>query len=114
MSLPFLNVLQQGKVSSVCGDPNDLVNDRQEPQRVFKPNGAPLAEGLDRHLHKMRGSPPRVSATEMLWSWLGAFLGIGAVALVGQWFLAGADNLLTIKSGGARTTLATDVAIPID
>jgi CBS-domain-containing membrane protein len=61
------------------------------------------------YAQKMRGtrqgSPPRVSASEILWSWLGAFLGIGAVALVGRLSLGGADNLLMIGSLGASAVL---------
>ncbi|MEA3277153.1 MAG: HPP family protein [Pseudomonadota bacterium] len=52
-----------------------------------------------------RGSPPRVSTSEVLWSWLGAFIGIGAVALLGQWFFSGTDNLLVIGSFGASAVL---------
>jgi len=60
-------------------------------------------------LHKMRGtlraSPPRVAAAEILWSWLGAFLGIGAVGLLGRFVLAGTDNLFMIGSFGASAVL---------
>jgi len=52
-----------------------------------------------------RGSPPRVSNPEIWWSWLGSFLGIGSVALVSQWFLAGTDSLLMIGSLGASAVL---------
>ncbi len=66
-------------------------------------------EGWKQYLCKMRGipqgSPPRVSVAEVLWSWLGAFLGIGAVALVGQLVLAGTDNLFMIGSFGASAVL---------
>jgi len=67
------------------------------------------ARGLARYLRKMRGttrgSPPRVSTAEILWSWLGAFLGIGTVAAVEQAFLAGTDHLLMIGSLGASAVL---------
>ena len=67
------------------------------------------ARGLARYLGKMRGttrgSPPRVSTAEILWSWLGAFLGIGTVAAVEQAFLAGTDHLLMIGSLGASAVL---------
>ncbi|MFZ5522743.1 MAG: HPP family protein [Pseudomonadota bacterium] len=52
-----------------------------------------------------RGSPPRVSNEEMLWSWIGAFLGIAAVAWVNQLFLAGFDRTLMIGSFGASAVL---------
>ena len=64
---------------------------------------------LVNYLRKMRGStrgsPPRVSSSEIFWSWLGAFLGISAVALVGQRFFPGTDNLLMIGSFGASAVL---------
>lgn len=64
---------------------------------------------LKHYFGKMRGTtrrgPPRVSTTEILWSWLGAFLGIGVVAWVEQWFLEGTDNLLMIGSFGASAVL---------
>jgi CBS-domain-containing membrane protein len=52
-----------------------------------------------------RGSPPRVSGSEVACSWLGAFLGIGAVALSGHWFLRETDNLFLIGSMGASAVL---------
>lgn len=52
-----------------------------------------------------RGSPPRVSNREILWSWLGAFLGISAVAWVNQLFLEGLDLSLMIGSFGASAAL---------
>lgn len=61
------------------------------------------------YLHKMRGttrgSPPRVSYSEMLWSWIGAFLGISAIAWVGNFFLVGHDLSLMIGSFGASAVL---------
>jgi CBS-domain-containing membrane protein len=57
---------------------------------------------------KMKGSassPPTVSMTEIFWSWLGAFLGISAVALLHDQFLAGRDLILIIGSFGASAVL---------
>ena len=57
---------------------------------------------------KMRGttkSPPRVSLAEMAWSWLGAFLGILAVAWLNYKFLAGTAQVLLIGSFGASAVL---------
>ena len=51
------------------------------------------------------GGPPRVSNAEVFWSWLGAFLGIAAVAGVGQFFFAGLDLTLMIGSFGASAVL---------
>jgi len=62
------------------------------------------------YLRKMRGStrgsPPRVSNSEMLWSWIGGFLGIAAVAWVNQLFFEGTDLTLMIGSFGASAVLA--------
>jgi CBS-domain-containing membrane protein len=52
-----------------------------------------------------RGSPPRVSNSEIVWSWVGGFLGIGAVAGVGHLFFAGTDLTLMIGSFGASAVL---------
>jgi len=52
-----------------------------------------------------RGSPPRVSKEEMLWSWLGAFLGIAAVSWVNHLFFEGLDLSLMIGSYGASAVL---------
>ena len=57
---------------------------------------------------KLRGagkSPPRVGLQEIGWSWLGAFLGIAAVALIHFKLLAGTDLLLLIGSFGASAVL---------
>jgi len=61
------------------------------------------------YLKKMRGStrgsPPRVSNSEILWSWIGAFLGIGAVAWLNQHFFSDSDMTLLIGSFGASAVL---------
>jgi len=61
------------------------------------------------YLRKMRGStrgsPPRVSSSEILWSWIGAFLGIMTVAWVQSLFFSGADLTLMIGSLGASAVL---------
>ncbi len=57
---------------------------------------------------KMTGttqSPPRVSLVEILWSWLGAFLGITAVAYVNYGILDKTDLVLLIGSFGASAVL---------
>lgn len=60
-------------------------------------------------LRKMRGAghggPPRVGGAEIAWSWLGAFVGIAAVGLVGQTVLAGMDLTLMLGSLGASAVL---------
>ena len=73
------------------------------------------AGALTDYLKKWRGvrqaadmggiQPPRVSGGEVWWSWLGAFLGIGAVALVSSTFLSGQELNLMIGSFGASAVL---------
>ncbi|HUV98953.1 MAG TPA: HPP family protein [Gallionella sp.] len=64
---------------------------------------------IPEYLRKMqgttRGSPPRVSGAEIMWSWIGAFLGIAAVAGVGHLFFAGTDLSMMIGSFGATAVL---------
>lgn len=68
-----------------------------------------LESGWRDYWRKMRGTthgnPPRVSTEEIFWSWLGAFLGIGAVGGIGQIFFAGSDLTLLIGSFGASAVL---------
>ncbi|MGC2049137.1 MAG: HPP family protein [Gallionella sp.] len=52
-----------------------------------------------------RGSPPRASNEEILWSWIGAFLGIAVVAWVNRLFFEGLDLSLMIGSFGASAVL---------
>ena len=61
-----------------------------------------------RFFAKMAGetqSPPRVSGTEVFWSWLGSFLGIGLVAYINDGFLDKTDLVLIIGSFGASAVL---------
>lgn len=64
---------------------------------------------LREYLHKMRGttrgSPPRVSNEEILWSWIGAFLGIGAAGLASGLLLERHDLTLMVGSMGASAVL---------
>ena len=61
------------------------------------------------YLRKMRGttrgSPPRVSRAEILWSWLGAFIGIAVLGVLAEWQCPGGDHLLLIGSFGASAVL---------
>jgi CBS-domain-containing membrane protein len=57
---------------------------------------------------KMKGSTqslPRVNISEILWSWVGAFLGIAAVAFLNQRYCTGKDLVLIIGSFGASAVL---------
>ncbi len=61
-----------------------------------------------KYFQKMRGttkSPPRVSLSEIAWSWLGAFLGILAVAWINYKCLEGTALVLLIGSFGASAVL---------
>lgn len=51
------------------------------------------------------GGPPRVGNAEIFWSWLGAFLGIAAVAGAGQLVFTGFALTLMIGSFGASAVL---------
>jgi CBS-domain-containing membrane protein len=59
-------------------------------------------------LDKMKAtsqSPPRVSGSEILLSWMGSFLGIAAVALLNFQLLDGSDLVMIIGSFGASAVL---------
>ncbi len=60
------------------------------------------------YFRKMMGttkSPPAVSLFEILWSWIGAFLGILSVALVHYNLLGDTDRIMIIGSFGASAVL---------
>ncbi|MBW2562608.1 MAG: HPP family protein [Deltaproteobacteria bacterium] len=60
------------------------------------------------YFEKMRGvtkSPPRVNLFEMVWSWIGAFAGIAAVAYINYHFLSETDLVMVIGSFGASAVL---------
>ena len=50
-------------------------------------------------------SPPRVSFSEVFWSWVGSFLGIAAVASLNFHELDGTDLVMIIGSFGASAVL---------
>ena len=53
-----------------------------------------------------KGSPPRVSNSEIFWSWVGAFTGIAACGVLNQYYFSGLDLTLMIGSFGASAVLA--------
>jgi len=60
------------------------------------------------YLKKMRGtakSPPIVSLSEIVWSWIGAFLGMASVAYLNYNKLEGTDLVMIIGSFGASAVL---------
>ncbi|AGA33422.1 Membrane protein, HPP family [Thioalkalivibrio nitratireducens DSM 14787] len=60
---------------------------------------------LRKMLGTTRGNLPRVSNTEVFWSWCGAFIGIAVVGLLHQQFFEGTAYLLLISSFGASAVL---------
>lgn len=63
---------------------------------------------IKEYLNKMKGStksPPAVGVCEVLWSWIGAFLGISAVALFSYKLLEGTGLTMIIGSFGASAVL---------
>jgi CBS-domain-containing membrane protein len=59
-------------------------------------------------LQKMKGdgqSPPAVGLVEVMWSWLGSFVGIGAVSLIHFKILNQTDLMMVIGSFGASAVL---------
>lgn len=64
--------------------------------------------GLMQYFQKMKGStksPPAPGLQEIVWSWLGAFLGIAAVSLVHYEILPQSDLVMIIGSFGASAVL---------
>lgn len=67
-----------------------------------------LKNELINYFRKMRGStksPPGVSLSEIMWSWVGAFLGITAVAFISYNILGGTDLVMVVGSFGASAVL---------
>ncbi|MDA8433891.1 MAG: HPP family protein [Nitrospiraceae bacterium] len=63
---------------------------------------------LTDYFAKMKGttkSPPCVGASEIVWSWIGAFLGIGVVGFANFYLFQKQDVLLIIGSFGASAVL---------
>lgn len=63
---------------------------------------------LSKYFNKMKGtskSPAAVSFSEIIWSWIGAFLGIAAVAYINNNILEEADLVMIIGSFGASAVL---------
>ncbi|MBW2642466.1 MAG: HPP family protein, partial [Deltaproteobacteria bacterium] len=60
------------------------------------------------YFKKMTGttkSPPAVGFVEIVWSWIGAFLGIASVAFVNYNIFKGTDLVMIIGSFGASAVL---------
>ena len=60
------------------------------------------------YFQKMKGcsqSPPRVAYSEIVWSWIGAFLGIAGVGFIHYRLLSQTDLVMVIGSFGASAVL---------
>jgi len=60
------------------------------------------------YIKKMKGttkSPPSVDFFEIVWSWVGAFLGIAPVAIINYYMFKGTDLVMIIGSFGASAVL---------
>jgi len=60
------------------------------------------------YLAKMKGGaqgPPRARASEVIWSWLGAFAGIALVGWMNERVVGSTDTILLIGSFGASAVL---------
>jgi len=63
---------------------------------------------ISNYFKKMHGetkSPPRVKIPEVVWSWIGSFLGIAAVAFINFNLLEETDLVMIIGSFGASAVL---------
>ena len=60
------------------------------------------------YFSKMKGStksPPAVGFSEIIWSWIGSFLGIAAVAAINYTIVDTTDLVMIIGSFGASAVL---------
>ncbi|MFO7556947.1 MAG: HPP family protein [Desulfobacterales bacterium] len=60
------------------------------------------------YFKKMKGttkSPPGVGFSEIIWSWIGAFLGIASIAFLNYNIFQGTDSVMIIGSFGASAVL---------
>jgi len=74
---------------------------------VYPEQGSIIA-GIKSYFLKMKGSdksPPGVGIAEICWSWIGAFLGIAAVAYCNFKILSATDAIMIIGSFGASAVL---------
>lgn len=72
------------------------------------PDTHPFVEATTIYFNKMTGlekSPPKVHIGEIVWAWIGAFLGIGAIALLNSRMARVSDQALIIGSFGASAVL---------
>ncbi|MBU0680790.1 MAG: HPP family protein [Proteobacteria bacterium] len=65
----------------------------------------PVVSGYFRKMKGVTKSPPMVSPAEIVWSWIGAFLGIAAVAGIHYHLLGETALIMVIGSFGASAVL---------
>ena len=90
----------------VAGCPHGALAPATDSARIIPFPGAPRP--ILQYFEKMKGGgecPPAAEAQDIAWSWLGAFLGIAAVAYLNFRVLARADMVLLIGSFGASAVL---------
>ncbi len=76
---------------------------RPAPQRIRQ-----YSKNDMEYFRKMKGttkSPPPVSLSEIIWSWIGAFFGIASVAFINYNIFEGTDLVMIIGSFGASAVL---------
>lgn len=87
---------------------------KQSGRRLMEgkvPNNAgekPGRQAKISYFSKMKGitqSPPRVGVSEIVWAWVGAFIGIAAVAYANYHVLEETDFVMVIGSFGATAVL---------
>lgn len=79
--------------------PKALSHTTPEPAPPSPPSG------LLARLRPLSEPGPRVSFSEIAWSWIGAFLGIAALAWLHQYILAPEDLVMIVGSFGASAVL---------
>jgi CBS-domain-containing membrane protein len=86
------------------GRPGSHAQEKAEPS----PLAITMRNAVVNYFRKMRSttiSPPRVSLSEILWSWVGGFFGIGAVSFINFNLIEKTDLLMVIGSFGASAVL---------
>ena len=93
--------VNQDRIESCCRDDKGCVGESSTLPITSK-------NALANYFRKMRAttiSPPRVSPSEILWSWVGGFCGIGAVSFINFNLIEKTDLLMVVGSFGASAVL---------
>jgi len=92
----------------VAGCPEQAISLIDFPLTATPGGFSVAAEMFSAYFGKMQGSstsPARVHSTEILWSWIGAFLGIASVSYINFNLLSQSDMVMVIGSFGASAVL---------